>query len=74
LITIKSIRELKGMQASGHLLATMFEGLRDVIKPGISTWDIEEWSAKKYVKIKGWVRLSEQGFLKAINTGHLYFS
>lgn len=60
MITIKSIRELKGMQASGHLLATMFEGLRDVIKPGISTWDIEEW-CQKYVKSKGG-RLSEQGF------------
>ena len=33
MITIKSVRELKGMQASGRLLASMFEGLRDVIEP-----------------------------------------
>ena len=50
MITIKSIRELKGMQASGHLLATMFEGLRDVIKPGISTWEIEEF-CQDFVKV-----------------------
>ena len=60
MITIKSIRELKGMQASGHLLATMFEGLRDVIKPGISTWEIEEF-CQDFVKSRGG-RLSEQGF------------
>ncbi|MCT6904141.1 MAG: type I methionyl aminopeptidase, partial [Lactobacillus sp.] len=43
MITIKSVRELKGMQASGRLLASMFEGLRNVIKPGITTWTIEEF-------------------------------
>ena len=48
------------MQASGHLLATMFEGLRDVIKPGISTWEIEEF-CQDFVKSRGG-RLSEKGF------------
>ncbi|CDR76952.1 Methionine aminopeptidase [Lactobacillus delbrueckii subsp. lactis] len=48
------------MQASGHLLATMFEALRDVIKPGISTWDIEEF-CQEFVSSRGG-RLSEQGF------------
>ncbi|MDO4911996.1 MAG: type I methionyl aminopeptidase [Lactobacillus sp.] len=60
MITIKSNRELKGMQASGRLLARLFEGLRDVIKPGISTWEIEEF-AQKFMKENGG-RLSEQGF------------
>ncbi|GHN55304.1 type I methionyl aminopeptidase [Lactobacillus delbrueckii] len=60
MITIKSVRELKGMQASGHLLATMFEALRDVIKPGISTWEIEEF-CQEFVSSRGG-RLSEQGF------------
>lgn len=44
MITIKSKRELQGMQKSGRVLAAMFEGLRDVIKPGISTWEIEEFA------------------------------
>ena len=60
MITIKSVRELKGMQASGHLLATMFEALRDEIKPGISTWDIEDF-CQEFVSRRGG-RLSEQGF------------
>lgn len=60
MITIKSVRELKGMQASGRLLASMFEGLREVIKPGITTWEIEEF-CQEFVKSRGG-RLSEQGF------------
>lgn len=60
MITLKSQRELKGMQASGQLLAKMFEGLRPVIKPGISTWEIEEF-CQDFVKSRGG-RLSEQGF------------
>ena len=48
------------MQASGRLLASMFEGLRDVIKPGITTWVIEEF-CQDFVKSRGG-RLSEQGF------------
>ncbi len=60
MITIKSKRELKGMQASGHLLAQTFVGLRDVIKPGISTWKIEEF-AEAFVSQRGG-RLSEKGF------------
>lgn len=60
MITIKSVRELKGMQASGRLLASMFEGLREAIKPGITTWEIEEF-CQEFVKSRGG-RLSEQGF------------
>ncbi len=60
MITIKSKRELQGMQKSGRVLAAMFEGLRDVIKPGISTWEIEEF-AQDFMKKHGG-RLSEQGF------------
>ena len=52
MITLKSARELKGMQKSGRLLASLFEALRDVIKPGISTWDIEEF-AQKFMKERG---------------------
>ena len=60
MITIKSKRELQGMQKSGRVLAAMFEALRDVIKPGISTWEIEEF-AQDFMKKHGG-RLSEQGF------------
>ena len=52
MITIKSKRDLQGIQKSGRVLAAMFEGLRDVIKPGISTWEIEEF-AQDFMKKHG---------------------
>ncbi len=50
LITIKSERELEGMYRSGAILAGMHRGLRDIIKPGISSWEIEEWALKYYAE------------------------
>lgn len=49
MITLKSPREIEAMAKSGAILAGMHVGLRDIIKPGISSWDIEEF-ARKYFK------------------------
>ena len=49
MITLKSPREIKEMQKSGQILAGMHIGLRDIIKPGISSWEIEKF-ARKYFK------------------------
>lgn len=49
MITLKSPREIKQMQKSGEILAGMHLGLRKIIKPGISSWDIEKF-ARKYFK------------------------
>lgn len=49
MITLKSPREIEAMAKSGEILAGMHVGLRDIIKPGISSWDIEEF-ARKYFK------------------------
>lgn len=46
LITLKSEREIDAMDKSGTLLANMHIALRDFIKPGITSWDIEEFSHK----------------------------
>lgn len=48
MITIKSAREIKGMAKSGAILAAMHVGLRDIIKPGISSWEIEKF-AKEFL-------------------------
>lgn len=48
MITIKSEREIEGMRKSGAVLAGMHRGLRDIIKPGISSWEIEEFARKYY--------------------------
>lgn len=46
MITLKSKREIDAMDESGTLLANMHIALRDFIKPGITTWDIEEFCHK----------------------------
>ncbi len=60
LITLKSPREIEGMRKSGALLADVHKGLRDIIKPGISSWEIEEFS-NQYIVDHGGVP-SEKGF------------
>lgn len=47
MISIKSEREIKGMEASGALLASIHEALRTFIKPGISTHDIDQFVQQK---------------------------
>ncbi len=44
MITLKSEREIEGMAHSGAILAGMLKGLTDVIKPGISSWEIETYA------------------------------
>ncbi len=41
MITLKSAREIEMMAESGALLADVHKNLRDFIKPGITSWDIE---------------------------------
>ncbi|PWG00118.1 type I methionyl aminopeptidase [Levilactobacillus bambusae] len=60
MITIKSPREIEKMGDSGHVLAGVHLGLRDLIKPGLDTWEIEEF-ARDYIKSKGGYP-SEMGF------------
>ncbi|KRM60222.1 methionine aminopeptidase [Secundilactobacillus malefermentans DSM 5705 = KCTC 3548] len=46
LITLKSPREIEGMRRAGAVLAGMHVALRDIIKPGITSWEIERFSRK----------------------------
>lgn len=60
MITLKSDREVEGMRESGAIIAGMHRGLRDIIKPGISTWDIEEFG-RNYIENHG-ARAAQIGF------------
>ncbi len=60
LITLKSAREIEGMRKSGAVLAGVHLGLRDLIKPGISTWAIEKF-AREFIEAHG-ATASEIGF------------
>lgn len=43
MITLKSPREIENMAQSGALLADVHRNLRAFIRPGITSWDIEEF-------------------------------
>ncbi|MDO4478861.1 MAG: type I methionyl aminopeptidase [Lachnospiraceae bacterium] len=51
-ITIKTQREIDLMRQSGRLLAEVHDALRDYIKPGISTKDIDRYG-EKLIRDKG---------------------
>ncbi|QIL45650.1 type I methionyl aminopeptidase [Vagococcus coleopterorum] len=48
MITLKSEREIEMMDQSGALLADVHRELRTFIKPGVTSWDIEEF-VHKYI-------------------------
>ncbi|WP_290032934.1 type I methionyl aminopeptidase [Ligilactobacillus cholophilus] len=48
MITLKSPREIKEMAISGAILAGMHIGLRDIIKPGVSSWEVEKFACKYF--------------------------
>lgn len=54
MITLKSPREIETMNESGRLLADVHKNLRDFIKPGVSSWDIELF-VKEYIESHGGV-------------------
>ncbi|WP_170243147.1 methionyl aminopeptidase [Streptococcus suis] len=46
MITIKSQREIDAMNRAGDVLAGVHIGLRELIKPGVDMWEIEEYVRK----------------------------
>jgi methionyl aminopeptidase len=46
MITIKSLREIDAMSRAGEVLSGIHIGLRDIIKPGVDMWDVEEYVRK----------------------------
>lgn len=52
MITLKSKREIELMAESGSLLADVHIHLRDFIKPGITSWDIEVF-VRQYIESHG---------------------
>ncbi|HBL5207462.1 TPA: type I methionyl aminopeptidase, partial [Listeria monocytogenes] len=41
MITLKSRREIDEMKAAGKILADTHKELKKIIKPGITSWDLE---------------------------------
>ncbi|VTS30845.1 Methionine aminopeptidase [Streptococcus pseudoporcinus] len=47
MITLKSAREIKAMDIAGDFLANIHIGLRQIIKPGVDMWEVEEYVRKR---------------------------
>ncbi|SEM95291.1 methionine aminopeptidase, type I [Mesobacillus persicus] len=52
MIVLKSAREIENMQEAGKLLAAIHKEIAKMIKPGISTWEIDEF-VEDYLKKNG---------------------
>ena len=60
MITLKSDREIKGMRESGKVIAGIHLALKDMIKPGVTAMEIENF-ANDYILAHG-ATPSEKGF------------
>ena len=47
MITLKSAREIEAMDKAGDFLASIHIGLRDLIKPGVDMWEVEEYVRRR---------------------------
>lgn len=52
MITLKSPREIDGMKKAGEILAACHKRISSLIKPGITTWEIEEF-VERFLKERG---------------------
>jgi len=52
MIVLKSAREIENMKEAGRLLASCHKELRTFIKPGVSTWEVEQF-VEEYLKKHG---------------------
>ncbi|GAM16102.1 type I methionyl aminopeptidase [Mesobacillus selenatarsenatis] len=52
MIVLKSAREIENMKAAGELLASVHKELRKRIKPGVTTWEIDQF-VEDYLKKHG---------------------
>ena len=52
MIVLKSIREIERMKEAGKILASVHKQLATMIKPGITTWEIDEF-VEEYLKRRG---------------------
>ena len=60
MITLKSAREIEAMDKAGDFLASIHIGLRDIIKPGVDMWEVEEYVRR---------RCKEENFLPSKYSG-----
>ncbi len=60
MITFKKDHELVNMRRAGQIVAEVLMGLKDLVKPGVSTGELDEW-VEKYIRDQGAIP-SEKGY------------
>ncbi len=50
MIVLKSKREIEKMKEAGNILASVHKQLATMIKPGITTWQIDEFVERIFAK------------------------
>ena len=68
-VTVKTKKEIELMRESNHRLEKVFDALEKLIRPGISTWEIDQ-AARRLIKEQGGIPnfLNYDGFPAAICT------
>ncbi len=68
-VTIKSPHEIELMRHAGKLLEEVFDRLQEIVKPGISTWEIDK-KGEEFIRKSGCVPnfLNYEGFPASICT------
>ncbi|MDO5725009.1 MAG: type I methionyl aminopeptidase [Tissierellia bacterium] len=63
MITIKTDEQIKMMHESGKLLASVHQELRSKIKPGVTTWELDQF-VEKYIRKHGGIpaQIGYQGY------------
>ena len=68
MITLKSNREIEAMNESGALLASIHVALRDFIKPGVTTWEIDQFVQKKIEEAAAYIYKYQNKIIISDNT------
>ena len=68
-VSIKTKREIELMRESNHRLEKVFDAMEKMIRPGISTWEIDQ-AARKLIQEQGWIPnfLNYEGYPAAVCT------
>src|SRR3972149_4176911 len=61
MILVKSPREIEVMRRAGAVVGQFFEEVRTLIRPGVSTWDLETF-AERFIARNG-VRTAFKGYM-----------
>jgi len=67
LIIIKTDNEIKTMKQANRIIAILLSEIEDKIKPGVSTYDLDQWAEKRILSLE-----AKPGFKGYISGGRMF--